>query len=321
MEPQKPLPPLGEGDALVALGQALWQRGYRFVTVSPATHARVHGRQPDGWARSLTDVFGWSRPFQPELLPEPLFQLMCAAGVVSRIDGGWHSQVRFSTLPCAGDELLCVHSAYPTAGAEAVFFGPDTYRFCRAIEQWLARSGTPPRRAIDIGTGSGAGALVIARHTTAEVHAIDINIQALRLCQVNAAMAGIDSLRIGYSDLLQQVEGEFDLITANPPYLLDPRERLYRHGGGSRGEALSIAIAKAALTRLAPGGTLLLYSGVAIVDGRDALLEGAKVLLAQGEWTWQYEEIDPDVFGEELDNPAYADADRIAAVLLRVSRC
>ena len=35
---------------------------------------------------------------------------------------------------------------------------------------------------------------------------------------------------------------------------------------------------------------------------------------------WTYEEIDPDVFGEELDGGAYASADRIAAVLLTAKK-
>ena len=32
-----------------------------------------------------------------------------------------------------------------------------------------------------------------------------------------------------------------------------------------------------------------------------------------------YEEIDPDVFGEELENPAYAEVERIAAVVLTLT--
>ena len=35
---------------------------------------------------------------------------------------------------------------------------------------------------------------------------------------------------------------------------------------------------------------------------------------------WTYREMDPDIFGEELLNPAYAEADRIAAVVLTAQR-
>ena len=106
------------------------------------------------------------------------------------------------------------------------------------------------------------------------------------------------------------------MIVANPPYLLDAHERRYRHGGGSLGEGLSIAIAMLAGQRLAPGGTLLLYTGTAIVGGIDQLRAAVAPLLDASGLVWDYQEVDPDVFGEELFEPAYAHADRIAAVVL-----
>jgi methylase of polypeptide subunit release factors len=62
----------------------------------------------------------------------------------------------------------------------------------------------------------------------------DINESALQLARVNAKAAGVDAT-IAYSDLFDQLDGEFDLIVANPPYLNDPLERTYRHGGGALG--------------------------------------------------------------------------------------
>ena len=50
-------------------------------------------------------------------------------------DGLMRSKVRFSSL---GGSLY-VHSAFPTSAAEAVFFGPDTYRFAALIARTLAR--------------------------------------------------------------------------------------------------------------------------------------------------------------------------------------
>ncbi|MCR3765210.1 SAM-dependent methyltransferase, partial [Pseudomonas aeruginosa] len=37
-------------------------------------------------------------------------------------------------------------------------------------------------------------------------------------------------------------------------------------------------------------------------------------------WDWEYQELDPDVFAEELESPAYREAERIAVVGLRISR-
>lgn len=116
------------------------------------------------------------------------------------------------------------------------------------------------------------------------------------------------------------MDGVFDLIVANPPYLLDAAERAYRHGGGPLGAGLSLQIVQAAIVRLARGGALWLYTGVAMTDGDDAFLRHATALLDEAGLRWTYEEIDPDVFGEELDTPAYSDAERIAAVWLVASR-
>ena len=286
--------------------------GYGFVTPTPATHARVLARDPAALARDLRDVFGWSRPFAPGLLPPGMFDGMQAANVVLPAGAASRSSVRFSTL---GPDLFA-HSAYPTVGADAVFFGPDTYRFCAAVTAAL-----PNRceRAIDICAGAGPGAITIAHHRPGtRVLAADINLHALELCRVNAAMAGVDVAAV-QSDLLDGVDGEFDLIVANPPYLNDSAQRTYRHGGGRFGEALSLRIVDAALPRLRSGGRLVLYTGVAILDGVDPFRTAIASRLEGWRGAWQYREIDPDVFGEELEQPAYAGVDRIAAVVLIAS--
>jgi hypothetical protein len=71
--------------------------------------------------------------------------------------------------------------------------------------------------------------------------------------------------------------------------------------------------------RLAKGGMLLLYTGTAVVAGLDVFADGCREILEAGRMRWSYTEVDPDVFGEELETPAYADADRIAAVVLAVT--
>jgi methylase of polypeptide subunit release factors len=307
-------------DALLRLAAAVRATGYRFVTTTPATHARVNARPGNASARGLEDVFGWSRPFRPEVLPPGLFELMRRAGVaVPHGEGGWRSSVRLSTL----GEGLFIHSAFPTDQPDAVFFGPDTYCFAAAVEAHLERRSSPVRGAVDIGCGAGPGAILVAKaRPEAAVLMVDINDAALRLARINAALAGAGNAAALRSDLLSGVPGgAFDLVIANPPYLVDPAERAYRHGGGSLGAGLSLKILDAALGRLAPGGTLLLYTGAAVVNGRDPFrAEAEERLAAHPGVGWTYREVDPDVFGEELDTAAYAEADRIAAVVLTVTR-
>jgi hypothetical protein len=98
----------------------------------------------------------------------------------------------------------------------------------------------------------------------------------------------------------------------------DDAERLYRDGGGSYGEALSVRIARESVAKLGPRGTLVLYTGAAIVDGVDRFYEALKPTLEACGGEVTYEELDPDVFGEELERPNYARVERIAAVGLRV---
>ena len=303
---------------LLRLGQALHARAYRFTTVTPLTHSRVNARVENAWATDLAGVFGWSRPFKRETVGEELFGLMDSANVLLDIQGGWRSAVRWSSI---GDELY-VHSCYPTSEHDAVFFGPDTYRFAQAIDQHLRRQPAEDlRRVVEIGCGAGPGALLAAHACgNAEVYGLDINPTALEYTEVNARLAGVGNLRALRSDLLDGVSGQFDLILSNPPYMLDPQARAYRHGGGELGAEFAMRLIDSALPRLMPGGTLLLYTGVAMVDGRDPLLEHCKGYLAGQDFVWGYREMDPDVFAEQLLEQGYERVERIAAVVLTVTR-
>jgi methylase of polypeptide subunit release factors len=214
--------------------------------------------------------------------------------------------------------LLFVHSAYPTLEQDAVFFGPDSYRFARAIR----KSCFTATRAVDVGCGSGVGGVILSHfgELTEPVVLSDINPKALALATVNAAVAGADA-EIVQSDVLRDIDGTVDLVLANPPYLVDDASRAYRHGGEALGAALSTRIVKEALQRLDRdgGGSLLLYTGVAMVHGTDPFFGSISDDLRASGARYEYEELDPDVFASELSRPAYQDVDRIAVVLLRAT--
>jgi HemK-related putative methylase len=77
----------------------------------------------------------------------------------------------------------------------------------------------PGARALDLGTGSGIGAIVAARYA-AQVIATDINPEAVRCAQLNALAHHLEQrmeTRVG--DLFEPVRGErFEVILFNPPY-------------------------------------------------------------------------------------------------------
>jgi hypothetical protein len=102
--------------------------------------------------------------------------------------------------------------------------------------------------------------------------------------------------------------------------MADESDRAYRDGGGLHGAGLSLEWALAAARRLEPGGHMLLYTGSAIVEGRDALRETLEAALPALGCTLGYRELDPDVFGEELEQPAYRDVERISAVAALIAR-
>ncbi|MFD1952581.1 methyltransferase [Sphingomonas arantia] len=297
--------------ALLDLSRQLVADGYRHVTPTPETHGRVLARSPDRRAGSLTDVFGWSVPFESGAIPRAIEEALREVGMLDETGAALRSMVRLSTVR----DVAFWHSAYPTAGTDAVFLGPDSYRFANLIADELERQPLPAGgRIVDIGVGAGVGAVTAAALCPgATVVATDINGHALRLARINAAAAGFAIETIETSGL-DDVPAPFDLALLNPPYLMDDDSRAYRDGGGMHGAQLPFDLTLAALGKLSGTGRAILYTGSAILDGQDPLK--ARLVQAAGDHgcTLRYREIDPDVFGEELDRPQYAEVERIALV-------
>ena len=111
--------------------------GYRFTTPAPLTHQRVLAHRSPQMAATLRDFFGWNMPFKIATCVGTTRELLAAmrvAGVLHTHGDVMRSLVRVGSI---GDELF-VHSAYPTSHDDAVFFGPDTYRFAQFVQHGLA---------------------------------------------------------------------------------------------------------------------------------------------------------------------------------------
>ena len=295
---------MGRDEARLELLARLKAEGYRFVTVTPATHARVVARPLEG-APGLRDVFGWNRAFSAADVDADIVALMERGELLERDAKGLHSRLRIASL---GEDLF-FHSAYPTEAEDAVFFGPDTYRFARFIAEWIAPSFAG--RLADMGAGSGAGGIAAARLAPgARVSLIDTNPAALALARVNARAAGLAAECVRDDSLPDGM----DMVVANPPYMMDDGGRAYRDGGDLLGGSVALAWVRDALAKLAPGGTMLLYTGAAYRDGASPLLAALQSACREAGASLNIEELDPDVFGEELERPRYAAVERIAAI-------
>lgn len=303
-----PPPADARSAALLELLGRLQALDYDFVTPTPTTHARVRRRRAARPETVLRDVFGWTRPFAPDLLPPDLLDLLRRAGVAHEAAEGLRLDVRVSSV----DGRLYLHSA-PGRDPDAVFLGPDSYRFARFLRQALG-GRTTTGVALDIGVGAGVGAATLAAACPgARVLATDVNPRALNLARINLAHAALAVELVEASGLPAEPE-RFDLIVANPPYIAGAGGRTYRDGGDQLGAALALEWAKAGVDRLTSGGRFLLYTGSAIVDGRDGVRAALADLTTRRGLRLDYEEIDPDVFGGMLRHGAYRDVERIAVV-------
>jgi release factor glutamine methyltransferase len=136
-----------------------------------------------------------------------------------------------------------------------------------------ARHGEDQWRIADVGTGSGCIAVSLARELPAcHVVATDVSRDALAVAAQNAARHGVAE-RVDFvaTSYLDEVDGSFDLIAANPPYVRDGDKRALspdvRHEpdvalfGGASGLTHLEAVADAALSKLKPGCWLVMEFG------------------------------------------------------------
>ncbi len=306
--------------ALLYLLAFLKEQDYHFTTITPLSHQRILDRKKNETYkhRTLQDIFGWNLGFKKTDLDPVLFELLQEHQLLQLQQGQYLSQVRVSSL----DNELFIHSAFPTTQQDAVFFGPDTYRFVYHLKQYLATQPHPFKRAVEICCGTSAAAISLARHfpDNNEIMVADLNPKALLYSQINISFAGLNHIHPVQSNLFSNLEGNFDLIFANPPYLIDPDQRQYRHGGNKLdGGDLSFRIIKEGLQRLNSGGRLFLYTGVTVTEHGNLFLQHLKDSMKQHQnIIWSYEEIDPDIFGEELEQPAYQHVERIALALIKI---
>ena len=190
--------------------------------------------------------------------------------LVKRRSEGEPLQHLLGTVEFCGLTFLC--------DKRAMVPRPETEQLVELVESKIENRES---RIVDVGTGSGVIALSLAaKFPEAKILAVDVSDDALALAQENAARLNLGSrVRFLKSRLLENVEGVFDLIVANLPYistqerhtlsrevLHDPEVALF---AGTEGDELVRDLIAEAPSRLGPGGTLALEIGL---GQRDAFL-------------------------------------------------
>ena len=138
------------------------------------------------------------------------------------------------------------------------------------LRPWLTRE---PKRALDLCTGSGCLAVLLAlEFPTTRVDAADLSASALQVAAININRHKLGKrVRTIRSDLFNSIDGKYDLIVSNPPYVTArsmaklPKE--YRHepslalAAGNDGLDLVRRILAEAKNHLTPGGLLVCEIG------------------------------------------------------------
>lgn len=185
-------------------------------------------------------------------------------GLVEGGAGGVRARVRLSGYR----DLVLAHDRYDEGGGGlshdyVLDVNPTTVTLANLLVERRART------ALDVGTGCGVLALLLARHSDSVV-AVDTNPRALNFTAFNAQLNALAHVECRLGSLFEPVAGQrFDLIACNPPYVISPDSRYIFRDGGRRGDALCAEIAGRLGPHLEEGGFASMLCNWGLAAGED----------------------------------------------------
>lgn len=234
----------------------------------------------------------------PELGPEGGREL----GLLEQVDGQFRAVIDLRPVDIEGASLwLASDLDSSTTGGP---IEPDHVLGLGGASRTLAELtiGTPVARALDLGTGSGIQALMLARHC-GQVVATDISERAVAFAAFNAELNTIE-LEVRQGSMLDPVAEQFDLVVSNPPFVITPRSGplatyTYRDGGRSSDDLVADLIRNVGSV-LAPGGVAQFLANWEIQEGSDWTERVGGWLAESGldGWVIQREVLDPAHYAE-----------------------
>jgi methylase of polypeptide subunit release factors len=186
----------------------------------------------------------------------------CDAGLLASSQGRVSAQ--FTLTPQLGLLLLFDrHASGPPLPDHVLGLGPASRELAWATVR------APVERALDLGTGCGGQALLLASHVE-QIIATDVNPRALAIAAFNAGLNGIGHVSFRTGSLFEPVAGErFDLIVANPPFAIGPDRGLVYRDGGLATDGFVAQLVREAPRHLRPGGLCQLTAHWAQHRGKD----------------------------------------------------
>ena len=199
----------------------------------------------------------------------PLSVEQWVAGRVLIADDGDDVRSRIAIRPLGGPAnwLVAHHFARP---AEAAIAADHVLGVSAST---MALVGATIRReistAFDLGTGCGVQALHASTHSS-RVVASDLNPRATACATLTMEINGIDNVTVQHGDLFAPVVDErFDLIVANPPFVISPSRRYLFRDSDLVVDELCRKLVRSAPEHLADGGHCQLLASWAHVSGED----------------------------------------------------
>jgi hypothetical protein len=249
------------------LAQLLGARDLPSLLVSrPSLLQLRHLAQGDGPLETLARLFLAGAPVGAEAARRAIrptgLEDWVEAGLVRAAGGEVCPAVRL--LPCQGLVLACDLPPAAEGGRDRVLGlgGPPLL-----LAQLTVRRHS--RRTLDLCTGGGIHALLATAHSD-QVVGVDVNPRAVNFATFNARLNGMANVCFLEGDLFEPVRGQpFDLVVANPPYVISPEARYLFRDSGLPGDQLCRDIVRAVPGFLQEGGYAQVLCNWAQTAGQD----------------------------------------------------
>jgi methylase of polypeptide subunit release factors len=251
---------------IAELRSALWTAGFKAARVSQLLGAGSDNLSPSPSQISLINreldttsplatlirLFLLGLPVAPDVVTRALAPLSAThaveMGLLRERQGAFEASVRL--IP--HDEFIFACSKASEFQAVESNHVMGVTRSSVSLANLTVRR--PVGAALDLGTGCGIQAVLASRHAS-RVIAVDLNPEALRFTEFNTRLNGIDNIECRVGNLFEPVQDmTFDLIVANPPFVISPETRFLYRDGGMPGDELSRRVVSEAPRYLSENG-------------------------------------------------------------------